>query len=112
VRYWQWISADVVYAIHERQLDEHGGLDGVRDENSVESALAHPQNPAAYEEPDAASLAACYAFGIARNHGFADGTKRTAWVVARLFLALNGYSLRFDPSDAMRNGSGRESSRD
>jgi death-on-curing protein len=98
---WQWVTATAVYAIHERQLDEHGGLDGVRDENSVESALARPQNLAAYESPDAAALAACYAVGIARNHGFADGNKRTAWVVARLFLALNGSALRFDPADAI-----------
>jgi death-on-curing protein len=98
---WRWVAAAVVYAIHERQLDEHGGLDGVRDENSIESALARPQNLAAYESPDAASLAACYAVGIARNHGFADGNKRTAWVVARLFLALNGFTLCFDPVDAI-----------
>jgi death on curing protein len=106
VKQWQWIAADVTYAIHERQLDEHGGLDGVRDENAVESALARPQNLAAYESPDAASLAASYAFGIARNHGFADGNKRTAWVNARLFLALNGLTLRFDPGDAIRTMTG------
>jgi death on curing protein len=102
VKEWRWISADVVYAIHDRQLAEHGGLDGVRDENSVHSALARPQNLAAYQSPDAAALAASYAVGIARNHGFSDGNKRTAWVVARLFLALNGYPLRFDPADAIR----------
>jgi len=99
---WRWIAVDVVYAIHERQLDEHGGLDGVRDPNSVESALGRPRHLATYEEPDAAALAACYAFGLARNHGFSDGNKRTAWVVARLFLADNGFSLRFDPVDAIR----------
>ena len=99
---WRWVAADLVYAIHERQVDEHGGLDGVRDPNSVESALARPLNLAAYEEPDAAALAACYAFGPARNHGFSDGNKRTAWVAARLFLADNGLSLRFDPLDAIR----------
>ena len=99
---WRWVAADVMYAIHERQLAEHGGLDGVRDDNSVESALARPQNLAAYGEPDGAALAASYAFGIARNHGFADGNKRTAWVIARLFLADNGLSLRFDAHEAIR----------
>jgi death-on-curing protein len=99
---WRSIPAKVVYAIHERQLAEHGGLDGVRDENSVESALAGPQNLAACESPDAAAHAASYAVGIARNPGFADGKKRTAWVVARLFLTLNGYTVRFDPRDAIR----------
>ncbi|MGI4942036.1 MAG: type II toxin-antitoxin system death-on-curing family toxin, partial [Janthinobacterium lividum] len=66
------------------------------------SALARPQNLAAYGEPDAAALAAAYAYGIARNHGFSDGNKRAAWVVARLFLADNGYRLRFDAADAVR----------
>ncbi len=99
---WRWVSADVAYAIHERQLAEHGGLDGVRDANSVESALARPCNLAVYESPEAAALAASYAAGIARNHGFSDGNKRTAWVIARLFLALNGYTLSFDPVDAIR----------
>ena len=98
---WCWIAADVAYAIHDRQLAEHGGLDGVRDLSAIESALARAQNLAAYGEPDAASLAAAYAYGLSRNHGFADGNKRTAWVIARLFLADNGYRLRFDPADAV-----------
>jgi death on curing protein len=99
---WRWVGAPVVFAVHDRQLAEHGGLDGIRDEGAVASALARPQNLAAYGEPDAADLAAAYAYGLARNHGFADGNKRTAWVVARLFLADNGYRLRFDPADAVR----------
>lgn len=99
---WRWVGAEVAFAIHDRQLAEHGGLDGVRDRGAVESALARPQNLAAYGEPDAADLAAAYAYGIARNHGFSDGNKRTAWVVARLFLADNGYTLRFNPLDAIR----------
>jgi len=99
---WRWIGAEVLFAIHDRQIAEHGGLDGVRDRGAVESALARPQNLAAYEESDAAALAAAYAFGLARNHGFADGNKRTAWVVARLFLADNGYHLSFDPADAVK----------
>jgi death-on-curing protein len=92
--------------MHDRQLAEHGGLDGIRDRNVIESALARPLNLAAYGSPDAADLAAAYAFGLARNHGFADGNKRTAWVVARLFLADNGGRLKFDPLDAVRTMEG------
>ena len=99
---WRWVSAQVVAAIHDRQLAEHGGLAGVRDPGAVESALAKPENLAAYGNPDAADLAAAYAWGIARNHGFADGNKRTAWVVARLFLADNGYTLGHEPADTVR----------
>lgn len=99
---WRWIGIQLVHAIHDRQLSEHGGLSGVRDEGAVESALARPQNLAAYGDPDAAALAAAYAYGLARNHGFSDGNKRTAWVVSRLFLADNGHRLRFEPMDAVR----------
>jgi death-on-curing protein len=99
---WRWVGLAVVHAIHDRQLAEHGGLPGVRDLGAVESALARPQNLATYGEPDAADLAAAYAYGLAHNHGFADGNKRTAWVAARLFLADNGHQLRFDPTDAIR----------
>ena len=93
---------EVAYAIHDRQLAEHGGLDGVRDDGAIESALAKPRNLTAYGKPDVADLAAAYAFGIARNHGFADGNKRTAWVIARLFLADNGCRLIFDAHDAVK----------
>ena len=99
---WRWVTLPVAHAIHDRQLAEHGGLSGIRDRGAVESALARPQNLAAYGEPDAASLAAAYVCGLARNHGFSDGNKRTAWVVARLFLADNGLRLRFDPAEAVR----------
>jgi death-on-curing protein len=99
---WRWVRADLTYAIHDRQLAEHGGLDGVRDKGAVESALARPQNLDVYASADAAALAAAYAYGLARNEGFADGNKRTAWVIARLFLADNGYRLKFDPTDAVR----------
>jgi death-on-curing protein len=89
--------------VHDRQLAEHAGLDGVRDGGAIDSALAKPKNLAAYgDEPDAAELAAAYAFGLVRNHGFADGNRRTAWVIARLFLADNGFHLRFDPAQAVR----------
>ena len=99
---WRWVREDVVYAIHDQQLAEHGGPVGVRDPGGLGSALAGPRNLVAYERPDAAALAAAYAFGLVRNHPFADSNKRTAWVVARVFLAINGYRLEFDPPDAVR----------
>ena len=99
---WTWVGLAVVQALHDRQLAEHGGLPGVRDMGALESALARPLNLAAYGEPDAADLAAAYAFGLARNHGFADGNKRSAWVVARLFLMANGVSLNFDKAEALQ----------
>jgi death on curing protein len=104
---WRWVGLAAVHAIHDRQLAEHGGLPGVRDFGAIESALARPQNLAAYGEPDAADLAAAYAYGLARNHGFADGNKRTAWVVARVFLADNGYRLWFEPTEAVGRGGRR-----
>lgn len=90
-----WIEADVVLAIHKRQLAEHGGRLGVRDEGMLASALHRPRNQLVYSEgpPDIADLAASYAFGIAKNHPFFDGNKRTAAVVCETFLALNGYEL-------------------
>ena len=99
---WRWVGVSVVLAIHDRQLAEHGGEDGIRDLGMVESALARPLNLASYEDPDAAALAAGYAWGLARNHGFIDGNKRTAWVVARLFLADNGRNFEFEPLVAVR----------
>ncbi|MBA3670221.1 MAG: type II toxin-antitoxin system death-on-curing family toxin [Sphingomonas sp.] len=90
---WTWVATDVAVAAHAEQLAEHGGGEGVRDGGLLESAMARPQNLAAYGEPDAADLAAAYAFGIARNHPFVDGNKRTAVVVSETFLALNGRSL-------------------
>jgi death-on-curing protein len=97
---WIWIESAIVQAIHDRQLAEHGGAEGIRDRRALESAIARPQNLAAYGEPDAAALAAAYAFGIARNHPFVDGNKRSAWVTARLFLAANNRKLSFDRDDA------------
>jgi death-on-curing protein len=97
---WIWIVDSVVRAIHEAQLAEHGGMVGIRDEGLLASALARPHNVAAYgEDPDAASLAAAYAFGLSRNHPFLDGNKRTAFVVMELFLNLNGWTL--DADDAV-----------
>ena len=90
---WIWVAIEVAQAAHLEQLAEHGGAAGVRDARLLESAMARPQNLVAYGEPDAAELAAAYAFGIARNHPFADGNKRTAAVVSETFLVLNGYEL-------------------
>lgn len=90
---WIWVTLDVALAVHAEQIAEHGGGEGVRDAGLVESALARPQNLVAYGEPDAAALAAAYAFGIARNYPFVDGNKRTAAVISETFLMLNGYTL-------------------
>ncbi|HEY0313542.1 MAG TPA: type II toxin-antitoxin system death-on-curing family toxin [Allosphingosinicella sp.] len=90
---WIWVSVEVSAAAHAEQLAEHGGGEGVRDHGLLESAMARPQNLAGCGEPDAADLAAAYAYGIARNHPFVDGNKRTAAVVSETFLVLNGYAL-------------------
>ena len=99
---WIWVAFDVAHAIHDRQIAEHGGAAGLRDDALVESALVRPINLAGYGSPDVADFAAAYACGLARAHGFIDGNKRTAWVVARLFLRLNRIYLAFDPVDAVK----------
>ena len=86
----KWISEQLALGIHSEQLAEHGGPDGVRDQNMLGSALARPMNRFHYEHGSMPELAAAYAFGIARNHPFVDGNKRTAYVVFRTFLAING----------------------
>lgn len=102
-RSWVWIAIDVAVAAHLEQIVEHGGGEGTRDAGLLESAMARPRNLADYAsddggKPDAAALAAAYAWGIARNHPFTDGNKRTAAVVSETFLALNG--CRLTASDA------------
>jgi len=95
-----WVLDEVVLAVHDEQLVVHGGLSGIRDRGAVESALARPRNLVVYEAcDDVARLAAAYAYGITRNHGFADGNKRTALVTADLFLMLHGYELVSSPVD-------------
>lgn len=96
-----WVDAGVALAVHDEQLAEHGGASGVRDANAFESAMARPINLAAYGDPDMAALAAAYAFGLARNHAFVDGNKRTAYVVAEIFLALNGIVLTSSDADGI-----------
>ena len=96
----KWLRTDAVLAMHKRQIAEHGGGEGVRDLGLLESALTRPQNIAAYEpDADIARLAAAYAFGIAKNHPFVDGNKRTSLVACRTFLILNGYQLDASPTD-------------
>jgi death-on-curing protein len=91
----KWILEATVLAIHKRQIAEHGGSDGVCDEGLLLSALARPQNLLAYSEetPDISALAASLAYGIAKNHPFIDGNKRTALVVMRTFVQLNGHNF-------------------
>jgi death-on-curing protein len=95
---WEFIATAVAETAHDAQLAQHGGASGVRDRGLLESAMARPQQLAAYGDPDLAGLAAAYAFGIARNHPFIDGNKRTAAVVSESFLIANGH--RLDVGDA------------
>jgi death-on-curing protein len=96
-----WIDGAIALAVHDQQLAEHGGGVGLREPGGLESALARPINKWNYGEENLAALAAAYAFGVARNHPFVDGNKRTAWVLARLFIALNGSQLSFTAEDAI-----------
>lgn len=99
---WVWVAQSVVLAVHDGQIAEHGGAAGVRDLGLLESALARPQHLAVYDpDADAAGLAAAYAFGVARNHPFVDGNKRTALVALELFLELNEYRLVADDADCV-----------
>ena len=94
----RWVPRLVIEAAHLDQIREHGGLIGIRDENALESALARAQQRWVYEPAtDLTRLAADYAFGIARNHPFRDGNKRTAFLAAVIFLGLNG--VTFDATD-------------
>ena len=96
-----WLELQALLILHCESLDEHGGLDGIRDRGLLESALARPLNLFHYERvTDQCRLAAAYAFGIARNHPFNDGNKRAAFISAILFLKLNGYSFGASQIDA------------
>lgn len=95
------MSDAAVVEIHYEQIKEHGGPAGIRDESLLLSALARPRNIAVYGSPDLADLAAAYATGIARNHPFVDGNKRTAWIVAEAFLIKNGYELAASDRDGV-----------
>jgi death on curing protein len=97
---WRWVTLAGVRAIHNQQLMRFGGGEGVRDDGLLFSALVRPENLVAYDAPDAATLAASYAFGIARNHPFIDGNKRAALVTAATFLIKNGFELVASEADA------------
>jgi death on curing protein len=98
---WTWLSAEVLLAVHDEQLAEHGGAAGTRDRGLFDSAMARAPNLAHYGEPDVAALAAAYGCGLARNHPFVDGNKRTAFVAVELFLACNGHDLTADDADCV-----------
>jgi death-on-curing protein len=99
---WQWIKEISVLAIHDAQISEHGGMNGIRDFSLLLSALAKPLNLDAYGSPDAADLAASYASGLVHNHPFFDGNKRTAWVIAEVFLLKHGYQLVADNQSGVK----------
>lgn len=98
---WVWIDREVILAVHDEQLAEHGGRSGIRDVGLLESALARPKQVAAYGTPDRCDLAAAYGFGLAKNHPFVDGNKRTAFVAVELFLELNGATLTAVDADCV-----------
>ena len=98
----EWLSKALILAIHDEQLAEHGGRTGARDDGLLESELTRPHNRLAYDaKADLPTLAAAYAFGIARNHPFVDGNKRTAFVAAEVFLELNGMTLTASDEDCV-----------
>jgi death-on-curing protein len=97
-----WLEPEVALAIHDRQLAEHGGLQGLRDPDALQAVLERPRHKWAYGETDPANLSAAYAWGMARSHPFADGNKRMAWVLARLFLVLNGFGLDHGAEETIR----------
>ncbi len=96
----EWIAYETVLIFHDAQISEHGGAGGLRDDGGLRSALARPENLAAYGDPDIFDLAAAYARGITQNHPFVDGNKRTAFVVAVAFLDLNGHELSASEAEA------------
>lgn len=98
---WRWLPREVLLAVHDEQLAEHGGAPGLRDEGLFDSALARARQLANYGEPDAADLAAAYAFGLVRNRRFIDGNKRIGYVAAELFLLLNGYVMTANDENAV-----------
>ncbi len=99
---WRWLSGAGVLAMHAEQIAEHGGGVGIRDAGLLDSALARPLQLEAYRPRTGVHrLAAAYAFGIARNHPFVDGNKRTALVASATFLELNGWSLTATEPDAV-----------
>jgi death on curing protein len=97
---WKWVDRNILLLLHDESLAAHGGVSGIRDEGLLDSALSRPLNLALYREPDVSELAACYAFGLAKNHPFVDGNKRAAFLSVGLFLYLNGQALTASQADA------------
>jgi death-on-curing protein len=97
-----WLLRSVIEAIHDEQIAEHGGASGIRGVGLLDSALARPLNLWAYAKPNVFELAAAYAFGIAKNHPFVDGNKRTAFLAAYLFLTQDGWRLAASQNEAVR----------
>ena len=96
---YRWLTREAIEIIHQEQLDEHGGLPGIKDENALESALARPLNKAAYGETDIHVLAAAYLYGFVKNHPFSDGNKRTGYLAAFTFLYINGWLIEAGQTD-------------
>ena len=99
---WDWVTVEDAILAHQQSIANFGGSDGIRDAGGLESALAYPQNLAAYGHAGLAELAAGYLFAIAKNHASVDGNKRTAWTVMRLFIGLNGGKLDYDKFEAVK----------
>lgn len=99
-RDWKWVDKRALLLLHDESLAEHGGLQGLRDEGLLDSALARPLNLAAYNDPDVCELAASYCVGLAKNHPFVDGNKRAAFLALGLFLYSNGQRLTATQAEA------------
>lgn len=97
----KWLTRQAIEIIHQEQLDEHGGLAGLKDENVLESALARPMNKSAYGETDIHALAAAYLYGFVKNHPFSDGNKRTGYLAAFTFLYVNGWLVEASQADVI-----------
>ena len=108
----RWLTRRVIDVIHDGQLREHGGRTGVRDDGMIESALARPRHKWTYaKSPDLPALAAAYAFGLARNHGYVDGNKRTAFMALYVFLGMNGHEVEAEEPDVVATMEGVASGR-
>ena len=96
-----WIHRGALLAIHDRLLADYGGPAGLRDEALLDSVLERPKQKWRYEHADIFTLAAAYAFGLAKNHAFIDGNKRIAFMAAYIFLSRNGYDLEAEEADVV-----------